>query len=189
MAAAKTPGLKELFRELRDEERDHKRLLEGLDPAGAGSLEPPAVEDLGITDGLKAEPPHPDMSFQDVLIFAARKEEQAARLYSGLAAKAGRAEVRRLFEFLAGREKLHKLRLEILNTRDAFSARTERPYHHQGGGRTMEKWECTACGYIYDPAVGDPNNGVPPGTRFEDLPDTWVCPQCGVGKEFFQKVG
>jgi rubrerythrin len=114
MASAETPGLKELFRELRDEEKDHKRLLEGLDPAGIGSLEPPAVEDLGITDGLKAEPPHPDMSFQDALIFAARKEEQAARLYSGLAAKAGRAEVRALFEFLAGREKLHKLRLETL---------------------------------------------------------------------------
>ncbi len=113
MAAAETPGLKELFRELRDEERDHKRLLEGLDPVGAGSLEPPpAIEDLGITDGLRAEPPHPDMSFQDALIFAARKEEQAVRLYSGLAAKAGRAGDRTLFEFLAGREKLHKLKLE-----------------------------------------------------------------------------
>ncbi len=52
----------------------------------------------------------------------------------------------------------------------------------------MEKWECTACGYIYDPAAGDPEHGFPPGTRFEDLPETWVCPQCGVGKEFFQKV-
>lgn len=53
----------------------------------------------------------------------------------------------------------------------------------------MEKWECQACGYIYDPAVGDPDNGVAPGTRFEGLPETWVCPQCGVGKEFFQKLG
>ncbi len=86
MAAAETPGLKELFRELRDEEREHKRLLEGLDPAGAASLEPDEVEDLRITDGLRAEPPHPDMSFQDALILAARKEEQAARLYAGLAA-------------------------------------------------------------------------------------------------------
>jgi rubredoxin len=52
----------------------------------------------------------------------------------------------------------------------------------------MNKWECTACGYVYDPAVGDPENGVPPGTAFEDLPEDWVCPQCGVGKEFFQKM-
>jgi rubredoxin len=52
----------------------------------------------------------------------------------------------------------------------------------------MDKYECTACGYIYDPAMGDPDNGVPPGTSFDDLPDTWVCPQCGVGKEFFSKV-
>ncbi len=53
----------------------------------------------------------------------------------------------------------------------------------------MEKWECTACGYIYDPAVGDPENGVAPGTSFADLPEDWTCPQCGVGKDFFQKVG
>ncbi len=52
----------------------------------------------------------------------------------------------------------------------------------------MEKWECTACGYVYDPAVGDPENGVAPGTAFDNLPDDWACPQCGVGKEFFQKL-
>jgi rubredoxin len=52
----------------------------------------------------------------------------------------------------------------------------------------MEKWECTACGYVYDPSVGDPENGIEPGTSFEDLPDNWVCPQCGVGKDFFQKM-
>jgi rubrerythrin len=112
MATAETPGLKELFRELRNEEREHKKLLEGLDPVGAASLEPEEVEDLGITDGLLAEPPHPDMSFQDALIFAARKEEQAIRLYVGLAARARRAGDRKLFEFLAGREKTHKLKLE-----------------------------------------------------------------------------
>ncbi len=53
----------------------------------------------------------------------------------------------------------------------------------------MAKYECTACGYVYDPAVGDPDNGVPPGTRFDDLPDTWVCPQCGVPKDLFAKLG
>jgi rubredoxin len=53
----------------------------------------------------------------------------------------------------------------------------------------MEKWECQACGYIYDPEKGDPDNGVAPGTPFEQLPDDWVCPQCGVNKEFFQKLG
>jgi len=52
----------------------------------------------------------------------------------------------------------------------------------------MEKYECTACGYIYDPAVGDPESGIAPGTSFDDLPEDWVCPQCGVGKAFFQKI-
>jgi rubredoxin len=51
----------------------------------------------------------------------------------------------------------------------------------------MEKWICTVCGYVYDPAIGDPDNEIKPGTAFEDLPDTWVCPECGVGKELFEK--
>ncbi|NMC54729.1 MAG: rubredoxin [Chloroflexi bacterium] len=53
----------------------------------------------------------------------------------------------------------------------------------------MEKWECTSCGYIYDPAYGDPDGGIAPGTPFEDIPDDWVCPDCGVSKSMFVKVG
>jgi rubredoxin len=56
------------------------------------------------------------------------------------------------------------------------------------GEMTMEKWECMVCGYVYDPAVGDPDSEIPPGTPFENLPDDWVCPDCGVGKEEFEKV-
>lgn len=52
----------------------------------------------------------------------------------------------------------------------------------------MKKWRCNVCGYIYDPAVGDPDNGVPPGTAFEKIPADWVCPLCGVGKEEFEAV-
>jgi rubredoxin len=51
----------------------------------------------------------------------------------------------------------------------------------------MDKYICNACGYVYDPAVGDPDNGVNPGTAFEDLPDDWVCPLCGVPKSEFEK--
>lgn len=50
------------------------------------------------------------------------------------------------------------------------------------------KWECTVCGYIYDPDQGDPDAGVKPGTAFEDLPDDWVCPLCGVGKDMFSEL-
>ncbi|MGB4596062.1 MAG: rubredoxin [Anaerolineaceae bacterium] len=52
----------------------------------------------------------------------------------------------------------------------------------------MEKWECIACGYIYDPAKGDPDNGVEPGTAFEDIPADWVCPECGADKDQFEKI-
>ncbi len=51
----------------------------------------------------------------------------------------------------------------------------------------MDKYTCNVCGYTYDPEVGDPDNGIAPGTAFEDLPDTWVCPDCGVSKEEFSK--
>ena len=52
----------------------------------------------------------------------------------------------------------------------------------------MEKWECDVCGYIYDPAEGDSSAGIEPGTSFEDLPEDWVCPDCGVGKEDFTRL-
>jgi rubredoxin len=52
----------------------------------------------------------------------------------------------------------------------------------------MQKWRCTICGYIYDPEVGDPDNDIPPGTAFEDLPDDWVCPECGAAKEDFEQI-
>ena len=52
----------------------------------------------------------------------------------------------------------------------------------------MAKYECTVCGYIYDPQLGDPDGGIKPGTSFWDLPDDWVCPICGAGKDQFEKV-
>lgn len=52
----------------------------------------------------------------------------------------------------------------------------------------MKKWKCTLCEYVYDPAVGDPSGGVSPGTAFADLPDDWVCPDCGADKEYFEEV-
>ncbi|MBC7190314.1 flavin reductase [Candidatus Aerophobetes bacterium] len=51
----------------------------------------------------------------------------------------------------------------------------------------MEKYKCTVCGYIYDPEKGDPDSGVKPGTPFEKLPESWVCPVCGAGKDMFEK--
>jgi len=50
----------------------------------------------------------------------------------------------------------------------------------------MKKWECQVCGYVYDPAKGDPQNGVKPGTPFEKLPADWVCPDCGAAKDMFE---
>jgi len=52
----------------------------------------------------------------------------------------------------------------------------------------MSKYKCTVCGYIYDPAVGDPDSGVVSGTAFEDLADDWACPVCGAAKSEFEKV-
>ncbi len=57
----------------------------------------------------------------------------------------------------------------------------------RNGDGKMEKYVCTACGYVYDPAIGDPDSGIAPGTAFEDIPDDWVCPVCGVAKDMFEK--
>ncbi|MFJ9565083.1 rubredoxin [Streptomyces fuscichromogenes] len=51
--------------------------------------------------------------------------------------------------------------------------------------KTAQKWYCEPCGYTYDPAEGDPEGGVPPGTAFEDIPASWFCPVCGANKQCF----
>lgn len=52
----------------------------------------------------------------------------------------------------------------------------------------MTKWECTACGYIYDPEVGDPDSGIEPGISFDEIPEDWTCPICGVDKSLFEEL-
>ena len=52
----------------------------------------------------------------------------------------------------------------------------------------MQRYACDACSYIYEPLKGDPDNGVAPGTAWEDVPEDWVCPECGVGKDMFSPV-
>ncbi len=52
----------------------------------------------------------------------------------------------------------------------------------------MKKYECEVCGYVYDPAVGDPEHGIAPGTPFDKLPADWVCPLCSVGTDQFKEV-
>lgn len=52
----------------------------------------------------------------------------------------------------------------------------------------MKKYICNVCGYIYDPEMGDPADGIPPGTAFEDIPDDWECPVCGITKADFSEL-
>jgi rubredoxin len=53
--------------------------------------------------------------------------------------------------------------------------------------QTLQRWICESCGYIYDPDEGDPDGGIPAGTAFEDIPDSWFCPVCGARKRDFTK--
>lgn len=59
------------------------------------------------------------------------------------------------------------------------------PYKKQ---QEMKKYRCVVCEWIYDPAVGDPDGGIAPGTPFEEIPDDWACPVCGVDKSNFEEV-
>jgi rubredoxin len=56
------------------------------------------------------------------------------------------------------------------------------------GRALMEKYECGMCEYTYDPAIGDPARGIPPGTSFDDLPNDWKCPKCNAGKNMFTEA-
>lgn len=109
---AKTPGIEKLLVELQEEEKKHKDLLENVDLDKIESLEVHEVTDLKISDYLVEEPLSAEMTFQDLLIFAAKKEQKAVELYTKMGQKAGSEELRKLFEFLIEQEKTHKLKLE-----------------------------------------------------------------------------
>lgn len=109
---ARTPGLKKVLLELQEEEKNHKKLLQEITEEKIESLEIKEVTDLKISDYLVEEPPGSDMSFQDLLILAAKKEQRAVEFYSDIERKVENKELKRLLEFLIQQEKSHKLKLE-----------------------------------------------------------------------------
>lgn len=111
-AMARTPGLREFLGSLKAEEETHRRLLEGLTEESIRGLAPAFVPDLRIVDYLVEERPDADMSLQDLLILAAQKEKKAIDLYEHLARMAEASGQQRVFQFLAGQERAHKLKIE-----------------------------------------------------------------------------
>lgn len=109
---AKTPGLRELLLELQGEEKNHKKLLEDISQEQITSFKTEEVIDLKISDYLTEEPSSEDMTFQDLLILAAKKEQEAVELYTKLGEGSGSEELKKLFDFLITQEKSHKLKLE-----------------------------------------------------------------------------
>ncbi len=109
---AKSQALKKLLGDLQNEERKHKELLEDIDKSKLGNYEIKAVPDLKISDYLVEEPMKDDINFQDLLIFAAKKEQKAVELYSVMRDSVGEPELKKLFEYLIEQEKQHKLKLE-----------------------------------------------------------------------------
>ncbi|MCK4931272.1 MAG: ferritin family protein [Candidatus Aminicenantes bacterium] len=108
----RSPGLKELLIDLQGEEKNHKSLLEEITDQKIASFEIKEVPDLKISDYLTEEPPAEEMTFQDLLIFAAKKEQEAVKLYSNLERNAEDEDLKKLFQFLILQEKTHKLKLE-----------------------------------------------------------------------------
>jgi len=109
---AKKPGIGKLLQELQDEERNHKKLLQELTEGKMESYKPTKVIDLKISDFLEEDTLDAEMDFQQLLIFAAKKEKTAVELYSKLVEEVESEELRKLFEFLVEQEKSHKLKLE-----------------------------------------------------------------------------
>ncbi len=69
-----------------------------------------------------------------------------------------------------------------------LSRKTGKPSRLQRKEKNMDSYRCKVCGYIYDPAEGDPDGGIAPGTPFDQIPDNWLCPVCGAPKTEFEKV-
>lgn len=109
---ARTPGLSDFLLSLRQDELSHRRLLEELTEEELKGLVPAFVPDLRLIDFLVEEKLSDDMSLQELLIFAAQKEKKAAELYDTLARMAEASGRHRVFEFLAGQERVHKLKIE-----------------------------------------------------------------------------
>jgi len=107
------PGLKQLLLELEEEEKNHKKLLEDITPDKIAALKPEKIIDLKISDYLVEEPPGPEMNFQDLLIFAAKKEQKAVELYGYMADSTDDADLKKLFAFMVEQEKAHKFKLEV----------------------------------------------------------------------------
>ena len=110
---AKDESARKLLLDLQEEEKNHKKILQGLTEARAGAAAGKDVRDLKISDYLVAEPLDPAMNFQDLLIFAAKKEKTAVELYRDLGQETEDEKLKRLFEYLEKQEMAHKLRLEL----------------------------------------------------------------------------
>ena len=82
----------------------------------------------------------------------------------------------------------------MLHSREFYSMHAARPGRASSAPRAsfdrlaMRKYMCLICGYIYDEAVGVPEDGIAPGTRWEDVPPNWSCPECGARKEDFELI-
>ena len=71
-------------------------------------------------------------------------------------------------------------------TAPTYSSEIDKKEHKKKEEEKMDKYVCNVCGYVYDPEQGDPDNGIEPGTKFTDIPNDWVCPVCGAGKDAFE---
>lgn len=71
---------------------------------------------------------------------------------------------------------------------DVKSGKISRTKPNKAENNYGAKYQCSICGYIYDPSVGDPDSGIPAGTLFENIPDDWICPICGVTKDKFIRI-
>jgi len=158
-------------------------MLEKLDMGKIAQAKIEKVPDLKISDYMVDSEFSPDMSYADILRKAMKMEERALKLYNDMKEKNKDENLIKLFSILANEEAKHKLRLEKIY--DDEILKWSPPWSEKE--REMEKWKCKVCGYIYDPENGDPDGDIPPGTPFNKLPDSWVCPMCGAPKDMFEK--
>jgi len=110
----KNPGIKKFFQEMVEEEQRHKKLLQDLDPSGLDSMKLDKIEDLRISDYLIDVSFKPDITYQEALTLAMKKEEKAHEFYSAWQNKCINEKTAKLFEMLAQEEMKHKRKIETV---------------------------------------------------------------------------
>lgn len=167
------------FTAMRQGLSDEAREMLVFDPENEAALYLQAIADGHVFDLGKQDVDFSGKDVSDILSDAIAAEKDSIAFYAGF---------RDIVPQKAGRDKVDAIiREEMMHVSILSGKKTNCKKNINKRSFKMQKYICLMCGYVYDPAIGDPDNGVAAGTAFADVPEDWLCPECAVGKDEFEE--